>query len=140
VIARVASVVTAAIGIAVGGYVLFGATVERCSFATIGQTGIGQPVQTLEPARCETLSLVQSQPVWPMPFLAITVWSLVPLLAVVGAWRGRSSFVLVALLVECTAIASFAVGGYYVLYVAVPLLVVWVLTRLPARAHRAPSA
>ena len=72
---RLAAVASAVAGIVTGAYVLFGPTYTRCSFAQIGQAGIGQPVVTLAPARCETLSLVAAQPVWPMPLLAIVFWS-----------------------------------------------------------------
>ena len=79
-LARLASAISAALGLAVTAYVLYGPTVTRCSFGTIGSSGVGQPVQTLEPARCDTLSLVASQPIWPMPALALAFWTIVPLL------------------------------------------------------------
>ena len=135
-IPRVASLITAALGLATGAFVLFGPTYTRCSFGTIGQTGIGQPVVTLTPAHCETLSLVQEQAVWPMPLLAIAIWSLAPLLAVVGVWSGRMWLVALALVVEASSIISFGVGPYYVLYVFVPLALTWLLAR---RARRMPA-
>ena len=130
---RAASLVTAGAGVAVFLFVLFGPTVTRCSFGKIGSTGIGQPVITLEPARCDTLSLIESQPVWPMPLLVLMFWSTVPLLAVVGAWRATSWLVLVALLLELTSIISFGVGPYYLVFVAVPLAVTWILVTRSAR-------
>lgn len=135
-IARIASLITAALGVATGVFVLFGPTYTRCSFATIGQTGIGQPVQTLTPARCDTMSLVQSQSVWPMPLLALVLWSLAPLLAVLGVWSGRPWLAALALIIEMSSIVSFGVGPYFLPYVAVPLALTWVLAR---RARPAPA-
>ena len=128
-IARIASLITAALGVVTGAFVLFGPTYTRCAFATIGQTGIGQPIQTLTPAHCDTMSLVQAQSVWPMPLLAIALWSLVPLLAVGGVWSGRLWLVAVALIVELSSIISFGVGPYFLPYVAVPLAITWILAR-----------
>ena len=132
VIACVASVITAALGVATGVFVLFGPTGTRCS-ATIGQTGIGQPVVTLAPAQCETTSLVQVQPVWPMPLFALAVWSLAPLLAVFGIWAARPRLVVVALILDASSIVSFGAGPYYLPFVAVPLALTWVLARRPLR-------
>jgi len=134
VIARIASLITAALGVATGAFLLFGPTYTRCSLGSIGQTGIGQPVQTLTPAHCDTMSLVQSQSVWPMPLLAIALWSLAPLLAVLGVWSGRPWLVAVALIVEMSSIISFGVGPYFLPYVAVPLALTWLLARRAASA------
>jgi len=141
-IARLASLITAALGVVTGAFVLFGPTYTRCSFATIGQTGIGQPVQTLTPAHCDTMSLMQAQSVWPMPLLALVLWSLAPLLAVLGVWSGRLWLVAVALIVELSSIISFGVGPYFLPYVAVPLALTWLLARRARRAAnvRAGSA
>ena len=133
-IARIASLISAVLGIATGAFVLFGPTYTRCAFATIGQTGIGQPVQTLTPAHCDTMSLVQSQSVWPMPLLVLVLWSLAPLLAVLGVWSGRLWLVAVALIVEMSSIVSFGVGPYFLPYVAVPLALTWILARRSATA------
>jgi len=76
----------------------------RCTTGTIGQTGPGQPVVTLAPARCESTSLAEMQSVWwPMPALALAVWSLAPLLAVAGAWTRSMSLVTLALVLEATS-------------------------------------
>ena len=133
-IARIASLITAGLGLATGAFVLFGPTYTRCSLGSIGQTGIGQPVQTLTPARCDTMSLVQAQSVWPMPLLALVLWSLAPLLAVGGVWSGRPWLVAVALIVEMSSIISFGVGPYFLPYVAVPLALTWILVRRSATA------
>ena len=133
-IARIASLISAVLGIATGAFVLFGPTYTRCAFATIGQTGIGQPIQTLTPAHCDTMSLVQSQSVWPMPLLVLVLWSLAPLLAVLGVWSGRLWLVAVALIVEMSSIISFGVGPYFLPYVAAPLGITWILARRARRA------
>lgn len=139
VIARVAVLITAALGVMTGVFVLFGPTYTRCAFATIGQTGIGQPVVTLAPAHCETMSLMEIQPVWPMPLLALALWSFAPLLAVFGVWSGRLSLVALALIVEASSVISFGVGPYYLPFVAVPLALTWVLARRARRQPVAPS-
>lgn len=133
-IARVASAITAALGAATGLFVLFGPTGMRCSIATIGQTGVGQPVTTLAPALCEATSMVEIQPVWPMPLLALALWSLAPLIAVAGVWSGRLWLVTVALVVEASAIVSFGAGPYYLPFVLLPLALTWVLARRARRA------
>jgi hypothetical protein len=140
VLARLASLISAVLGLTVTAYVLFGPTSTRCSFGTIGSSGIGQPVVTLEPARCDTLSLVASQPIWPMPALALAFWALVPLLGVVGAWRRMPALVLAAVLLEMTAIISFAVGPYYLLMVAPALAVTWILTGIAKRSASSSPA
>ena len=131
---RLASVITVMLAIVVTAFVLFGPTYTRCSFGTIGQAGIGQPVVTLEPARCDTSSLVATQPIWPMPAIALAFWTLVPVLGIVGAWRRMPVLVLAAIVLELTSIVSFAVGPYYLLFVTPALAVTWILTGISKRA------
>lgn len=133
---RATSILSAALGLAVFVYVLFGPTATRCFFPEIGQTGVGQPVVTLKPGFCETVRLIDSQPVWPMPLVALLFWSVVPVLAVVGAWRAAPSLVLIAVFLELTAVISFGVGLYYLLFVAAPLAVTWVFVTNSARRVR----
>jgi len=140
VLARLASLISAVLGVVVTAYVLFGPTSTRCAFGTIGSSGIGQPVATIEPARCDTLSLVASQPIWPMPAIALAFWTIVPLLGVIGAWRRAPALVLAALVLEMTAIISFAVGPYYLLMVAPALAITWVLTKIARRARPSSPA
>ena len=138
-IPRIAALITAALGLFSGAFVLFGPTYTRCSFATIGQTGIGQPVVTLSPARCDTMSLVAAQSVWPMPVLALAFWSLVPLVGVVGVWSGRLWLVALALIAELTSIISFGAAPYFIPYVAAPLAITWLLARRARNSHAAPA-
>jgi hypothetical protein len=138
---RVVAAITALLGIAAGLYLLFGETGVRCTAATIGQTAIGQPVETLAPGRCVSTRMIDVQPVWPMPLLAFAVWSLAPLLAVAGTWQlpPRMSLVTTALVVEATSLISFGAAPVYVPLVLVPLAITWVLARSAARAHARPG-
>lgn len=128
-IARAAAVITAILGVGTGLFVLFGPTGTRCTATSIGQSGPGEAITTLVPMRCETTRMVDVQAVWPMPLLALAVWSLAPLLAVLGAWSGRQRLVTVALVIEVTSILSFGAGPYYVPFVVVPLAITWFLAR-----------
>jgi hypothetical protein len=80
------------------------------------------------------MSLVQAQSVWPMPLLALVLWSLAPLLAVLGVWSERPWLAAVALIVEMSSIISFGVGPYYLPFVAVPLALTWILAQRARRA------
>lgn len=139
-LARLASVITVVLAVVVTVFVVFGPSSTRCSFGTIGQTGIGQPVVTLEPARCDTLSLVASQPIWPMPAIALAFWTLVPVLGIVGARRRMPGLLLAAIVLELTSIISFAVGPYYLLFVTPALAVTWILTGISKRAASSSPA
>lgn len=132
---RSAALLTVALGIAAGLYLLFGETGMRCTAATIGQTGIGAPVETLAPGRCQPTRMVDVQSVWPMPLLALIVWSAAPLLALAGAWpaRPRLGLLTAAVALEATSLISFGAAPVYVPLVLVPLTLTWVLARRTAR-------
>lgn len=132
--ARIASLITAVLGMATGLYLLFGETGMRCT-ATLGQSGPGQPVSTFAPGSCESTRMIDVQSVWPMPLLALTVWSLAPLLALAGVWSRpvRTGLVTAAVIIEATSIMSFGAGPMYVPFVLVPLVLTWVLARRAAR-------
>lgn len=133
-IARVASLLTAGLGIAAFFILVFAPTGMRCTTAAIGQTGPGQPVVTLGPARCESTSLAEVQSVWwPMPAIALAVWSLAPLLAVVGVWQRSMSLVTVALVLEATSVISFGAGPIYIPLVLLPLAITWMIARRSLR-------
>jgi len=75
--------------------------------------------------------------IWPLPIVPIAVWSLAPALSLFGVLRildRKRGFavVLVALLVEVTAIISFVAGPMFLLYVFVPLAVTTVLASIAA--------
>ena len=138
---RVAASVTLLLGVAAGLYLLFGETGMRCTAVTIGQTGIGQPVETFAPGRCEGTRMVDVQTVWPMPLLALAVWSFAPALAVAGVWpaRVRMGLVTAALVIEATSILSFGAAPVYVPLVLVPLVITWVLARRASRRAAVPA-
>lgn len=131
-LAKLASLITVALGMAVGLYILFGPTYMGCSVIAVPVTP-ANPTPTLGPQICGTKTLVEVQPIWPMPFLALAVWSLAPLLAMRGVWSGRTWPVILALIVESTTLISFGAGPYYVPFVFVPLLFTSILA-MRARA------
>jgi hypothetical protein len=83
--AIIAAVVVAGLGIAVGLVFLFAPLGTGCSVtATSSVPGV---TATPGPEICQSYSLVQVQPVWPMPLLAIMVWSLAPSVTAIGLIR-----------------------------------------------------
>jgi hypothetical protein len=81
-----------------------------------------------------------------LPLIPIVVWSLTPALSVFGVrriLRRKRGFpvVLVALLVEATAIISFVAGPMFLLYVFAPLAVTTLLAAIAAAPRlRRPAA
>src|SRR5205823_11921164 len=95
----------------------------------IGMTGSGNCV------RVNIFEMGES--IWPLPIIPIAVWSLAPALSLFGVLRilGRKrgfAVVLVALLVEATAIISFVAAPMFLLYVFVPLAVTTLLASIAA--------
>ncbi len=109
-------------GLAVGAVTLLGPSHVRCEIPPL-QTGIGQTAVN----NCMPVSLIEvGAEIWPLPLLAIVVWSVAPLLAVLGALRlvhdkRGLALVALALVLEASAIISFVAG---------PLFLIWVLTPL----------
>lgn len=140
-LARFASTLAAALGIAIGLFMLFGPTYSGCSIEMTAPSAPGA-VATQGPLVCGTKSLVEVQPVWPMPLLAIVVWSLAPTIALVGVRRalaGRApglSLVVAAIVVEATVVISFGAAPLYVPFVLLPLVLSAVLAARAARAAR----
>jgi hypothetical protein len=125
VIARIAATLTASLGIAAGLILLFAPLGTRCSATISAPAGTGQ---TSAPAvmHCENTSMVQEQGLthlWPMPLVALIVWSLAPLLAVAGVRSGRMSLVTAALLIEATVLISFGAAPIYAPLVLLPLAI-----------------
>lgn len=141
--ARFAATLAAALGIAIGLFMLFGPTSTGCSIQMTLPTASGA-VATQGPLVCETKSLVEVQPIWPMPLLAIIVWSLAPAVALVGtrqALGGRRmglALVVAGLVVEATVVVSFGAAPLYVPFVLAPLIVAAGLTWGSLRARRRP--
>jgi uncharacterized protein YceK len=91
--------------------------------ATAGPTA--QPVTS-----CTNEALWQRQPIFPMPFIAVLIWSLAPVIVYLGIilrLRGRrgtgTALVVVGLLLECTVLISFGAAPYFVPLVLLPLAI-----------------
>jgi hypothetical protein len=124
-IARTVSFLALGIGIAYGIFILFGPTYTICSSGSIG------PNQTPGPTTCHSESLVvtQRESLFPAPLLWILIWSLAPVLAIVGVrfradgTAGGSWLIGLAFLMDLTGIISMGGGFVYALVVA-PLLLI----------------
>src|SRR5437763_2533670 len=123
-IALVAALVTTGLGIAVGLFVLLAPTRVRCELPAL-QPGIG----ITGSGNCVQVNIFEGgESIWPLPIIPIAVWSLAPALSLCGVLRilGRKRgfpVVLMALLVDATAIISFVTVPFSLLYVFVPLAV-----------------
>jgi hypothetical protein len=126
--ALVAALFTTGLGIAVGLFVLLAPTQVRCELPAL-QPGSGS---------CVRVNIFDGgESIWPLPIIPIAAWSLAPALSLFGVLRilrRKRGFpvVLIALLVEATAIISFVVGPMFLLYVFVPLAVTTLLASLAA--------
>lgn len=135
--ALISAAITTGLGVAVGLTVLLLPTRVACSLPPL-EPGVG----TTAVGNCVPVSLLQStEPIWPLPLLAILVWSLAPALALLGVvWltRGHRGLPLVALalVVEATAVISFVVGPMFLLYVFAPLLLTTLLAWMTTRSLR----
>src|SRR5438034_1369304 len=108
-IARVASVLALAAGVILGWGILFGPFFYGCTSTTVA------PDQTPTPQVCRGSSLieVQGSDLFPAPLLWILMWSLAPLLAVIGVWlsrRPRIRLIAIALFMELTGVISLGRG------------------------------
>ncbi len=138
--ALVAAIGVGALGIAVGLLFLFAPLGTGCSVtATATAPGF---VATPGPQVCQRYSLVQVQPVWPMPLLAIAAWSLAPSLTAVGLierLRGRGKgtpWIVPGIAIECSVLISFGAAPLFVPFVLLPLVIVTVLVMRAVRARR----
>jgi len=130
-IARVASVLALAAGVILGWGILFGPFFYGCTSTTVA------PDQTPTPQVCRGSSLieVQGSDLFPAPLLWILMWSLAPLLAVIGVWlsrRPRIRLIALALLMELTGVISLG-GGFIFALVIEPLLLITLIASLRAR-------
>ena len=130
-IARVASVLALAAGVILGWGILFGPFFYGCTSTTVA------PDQTPTPQVCRGSSLieVQGSDLFPAPLLWILMWSLAPLLAVIGVWlsrRPRIRLIAIALLMELTGVISLG-GGFIFALVIEPLLLIRLVASLRAR-------
>jgi len=134
--ALVVAALATGLGIAAGATTLLAPTGVRCELPAL-QPGVGQTGVS----NCVPVSLIdQGLQIWPLPLVAIIVWSLAPLLAVIGSLRllrGRSglAFVALALVAEGSAIISFVAGPLFLLWVLAPLVLAMLLAALGSVAH-----
>lgn len=134
-----AAFVAAVLGIAIGLLFLF-APIQGYCRVTATSTVPGQ-IATPGPTICERTSLFQSQPIWPLPFLAVAVWSVAPLISYVGVRRrmaGRGSgiaLIVLALMLEATVLISFGAAPFFAPFVLLPLVISTGLA-LSARVHQ----
>jgi hypothetical protein len=126
-LAERAAFVSAALGVAMGLLLLFAPIQGYCRMeATSTQPGVPA---TPGPTICGRQSLIQTQPVWPMPFIAIAVWSLAPLASYVGVRRrmagqsGGTALIVAALLLEMTVLISFGAAPFFAPFVLLPLAI-----------------
>jgi hypothetical protein len=126
-LAERAAFVSAGLGIAMGLLFLF-APIQGYCMTTATSTVPGQ-IATPGPTICGRESLFQAQPIWPMPFLAVVIWSAAPLICYVGVRRrmaGRSSgtaLIVLALVLEGTVLISFGAAPFFAPFVLLPLII-----------------
>lgn len=125
--AELVSLAIAALGVAMGSMFLLAPVQGYCRMeASSPQPGVPA---TPGPMVCGTQSLIQAQPIWPMPLLAIVAWSIAPLISYVGVRRmmagenGGGALIGFALLLEATALISFGAAWFFVPYVLLPLII-----------------
>ncbi len=126
-LAERAAFVTAMLGVAMGLLFLFAPIQGYCmTTATNPQPGVPA---TPGPTICGQQSLFQAQPIWPMPFLAVALWSTAPLIGYVGVRRrftgqsGGTTLVALALVLEATVLISFGAAPFFAPFVLLPLII-----------------
>jgi len=125
-VAERAAFVSASLGLAIGALFLFAPMQGYCRMEITGTPGAPA---TPGPEICGRQSLIEAQPVWPMPLLAILVWTFAPLLAYAGVRRklgrqgGGTALIMFAVLAECTVLVSFGAAPFFAPFVLLPLLI-----------------
>lgn len=143
-VAQGAAIAVAALGIVAGVLFLFAPIGTGCSVTAT--TSVPGTVATPGPQVCQSYSLVQTQSVWPMPLLAIAVWSLAPSVAAAGLIgrlraRGRGTpWIVGGLVAEFTVLISFGAAPFFVPVVLLPLLIVTAFGVATARTPRTGMA
>ena len=121
-----AAFVAGVLGVTMGLLFLFAPIHVGC-MTTATSTVPGQ-IATPGPTVCSNESLVQRQPIWPLPFLAVAVWSVAPLLSYVGvrrrmAGQGATALIILALVLEATVLISFGAAPFFAPFVLLPLVI-----------------
>jgi hypothetical protein len=118
---------SAVLGVAMGVMFLFAPIQGYCRMeATSARPGVPA---TPGPTICGQQSLIEAQTVWPMPFLAIAVWSLAPLIGYIGVRRrmagqgGGNALIVLGLVLEATVLISFGAAPFFAPFVLLPLLI-----------------
>jgi hypothetical protein len=139
-----AAFVSAALGVVMGVLFLFAPIQSYCiSKATNPQPGVPA---TPGPTICGGESLIEAQPVWPMPFLAVLVWSVAPVIGYVGVRRrlagsgGGTALIVLALVLEATVLISFGAAPFFAPFVLLPLLITSVIALRSQSAERSQHA
>ena len=124
---------SAVIGPVIGALFLFAPIRGICSSTITGSgplPGSTPDPATVGPTTCFTEALWQRQPIFPMPFFAVLVWSLAPVLVYIGillrlrAQRSIGTALVVAgLLLESTVLISFGAAPFFVPLVLLPLAI-----------------
>jgi hypothetical protein len=135
-VAQRAAFVSAVIGPVLGALFLFAPIQGYCAssvtaFATPPAPGSTQgPAATTSTTVCGSEALWQRQEIFPMPFFAVLVWSLAPVIVYIGILlrlRGQRSagtaLVVTGLLLECTVLISFGAAPFFVPLVLLPLAI-----------------
>ncbi len=132
-VAQRAAFVSAVIGPVIGALFLFAPIQGGCT-ATITATppppGATQGPQASQVVSCTSEALWQRQQIFPLPFLAVLVWSIAPGLVYIGIvlrLRGQRSagtaLVVAGLFLECTVLISFGAAPFFVPLVLLPLAI-----------------
>jgi hypothetical protein len=132
-IAERAAFIPAVIGPVFGALFLFAPIQGYCMTsitATAAPPGATPgPPATAGPETCGMEALWQRQTIFPMPFFAVLIWSLGPIVAYYGVrrrlagQRAGTSLVVLGLLMTFSSIISFGGGFLFVPFVFLPMLI-----------------
>ncbi len=132
-VAERAAFISAVLGPAIGLLFLFAPIQGGCTTsitATAPPPGQTQGPSPVGVTTCSNEALWQRQPLFPMPFFAVLVWSLAPVVVYHGIClraRGERSvgtaLVVAGLLLECTVLISFGAAPFFVPLVLLPLAI-----------------
>ncbi|HKY50453.1 MAG TPA: hypothetical protein VJP45_04280 [Candidatus Limnocylindria bacterium] len=125
-VAERAAFVTAVLGVAMGLLFVFAPIQGYCRSEIRGTPGAPA---TPGPTICGRQSLIQAQPIWPMPLIAIVVWSFAPLVTYIGVRRrtvdvaSGTAVIILGLFLELTVLISFGAAPFFAPFVLLPLLI-----------------
>ena len=110
----------------VGALFLFAPIQGYCITSITSTTGAA----TAGPATCGSEALWQRQAIFPLPFFAVLVWSLAPVVVywgirerIGGHRRVGTALVIAGLVLECSVLISFGGAPYFVPTVLLPLAI-----------------